>query len=95
LTADGETKMMISASSRRGDAEVTVPARLDPDNREDDPPRTGPGRPPSPDDVATGDLLLIDEMLARSPEERLACLEATLASLEALIVTTGSTASAQ
>ncbi len=72
-----------------------MPARPGSDDREGGPPRGGPGSRSSTGEVATGDLLLIDDMLARSPEERLACLEATLASLEALIVTTGSTASAQ
>jgi hypothetical protein len=46
-------------------------------------------------EAEAGDLALIDDMLARSPEERLACLEEVLASLEALIVTTGSTAPSQ
>jgi hypothetical protein len=37
-----------------------------------------------------GDLALIDDMLARSPAERLDCLETTLRSLEALRAATGS-----
>ena len=37
-----------------------------------------------------GHLYLIDDMLARSPEERLSCLEVTLRSLEALLAATGS-----
>jgi hypothetical protein len=45
------------------------------------------GQPPDP-----GDLALIDDMLARSPEERLAALEETLRSLEALLGATGSPA---
>ena len=47
---------------------------------------------PEPADIEEGDMALIDDMLARSPEERLACLEAVLSSLETLIDTTGSTA---
>lgn len=37
-----------------------------------------------------GYLYLIDDMLARSPEERLSCLEVTLRSLEVLLAATGS-----
>lgn len=48
-----------------------------------------------PASIEEEDLALIDDMLARSPEERLACLEEILASLEALIETTGSAASTQ
>lgn len=44
-------------------------------------------------DIEEGDMALIDDMLARSPEERLACLEELLSSLEILIDATGSTAS--
>jgi hypothetical protein len=42
-----------------------------------------------------GDLALIDDLLARSPEERLAYLEQTLRSLEALLAATGSTAATE
>ena len=51
-----------------------------------------PSRPAS---VDAGDLYLIDDMLARSPEERLSCLEETLRSLEALLAATGSTIPAE
>lgn len=40
--------------------------------------------------VDVGDLTLIDDMLARSPEERLSYLGETLRSLEALLAATGS-----
>jgi hypothetical protein len=45
--------------------------------------------------VDEGDLLLIDEMLVRSPEERLSWLQETVRSLEALLAATGSTLPAE
>ncbi len=62
--------------------------------------RGGAGQAPAAggDPIATadpGDLALIDDMLARSPEERLAYLEQTLRSLEALLAATGSTAATE
>ena len=45
--------------------------------------------------VDAGDLCLIDDMLALTPEERLDTLETTLRSLEDLLAATGSTSPAQ